>query len=63
VTRKVKERDGGVFDISASKRLTDSDLESPTIFDCELGIKETEYKRKKSLVYYPGKIFKFTPLF
>jgi hypothetical protein len=45
----------GVFDISASKRISDRDLQNtPTIFECELGIKDTEYSRKKRIIYYPG---------
>jgi len=45
----------GVFDISASKRISDRELQNtPTIFECELGIKDTEYSRKKRIIYYPG---------
>jgi len=55
VKTNLKENDG-VFDISASKRIADRDLQNtPTIFECELGIKDTDYKRKKSIIYYPGK--------
>ncbi|XP_059488059.1 uncharacterized protein LOC132203911 isoform X2 [Neocloeon triangulifer] len=44
----------GVFDISASKRIADRELQNtPTIIECELGIKDTDYKRKKRIIYYP----------
>ncbi|XP_065344438.1 selection and upkeep of intraepithelial T-cells protein 2-like isoform X2 [Cloeon dipterum] len=44
----------GVFDISAKKLIADRDLQNtPTIIECELGIKDTDYKRKKRVIYYP----------
>ena len=44
----------GSYDIVASKVLQDSDLQTPTIFACELYIPEADYEIRKSVVYYPG---------
>ncbi|KAJ9588093.1 hypothetical protein L9F63_018544, partial [Diploptera punctata] len=46
----------GSYDIVASKVLQDSDLQTPTIFACELYIPEADYEIRKSVVYYPGYI-------
>jgi hypothetical protein len=55
VKLSLKENEG-VYDIVASKRIADRTLKNaPTIFECELGIRDTDYKRKKSVIYYPGK--------
>ncbi|GFG33451.1 hypothetical protein Cfor_03836, partial [Coptotermes formosanus] len=40
------------FDISATKILDSADVQTPTIFDCELKIPEAKYAVKKSVVYY-----------
>jgi hypothetical protein len=44
------------FDISATKILDGGDVQTPTMFDCELQIPEAKYTVKKSIVYYPGKL-------
>jgi hypothetical protein len=44
------------FDISATKILDSADVQTPTIFDCELKIPEAKYAVKKSVVYYAGKL-------
>ncbi|XP_063221887.1 uncharacterized protein LOC134530713 isoform X2 [Bacillus rossius redtenbacheri] len=44
----------GLFGINATKALRDDELQSPTMFDCELHIPDANYVVKKSLVYYPG---------
>ncbi|XP_075227587.1 uncharacterized protein LOC142328028 [Lycorma delicatula] len=46
----------GTFDVSANVLLSDEGLASPTVFSCELKIPNTEYVRKKNIVYYPGKM-------
>jgi hypothetical protein len=45
----------GSYDIVASKVVQDSDLQTPTVFACELRIPEAQYYVSKRLVYYPGK--------
>jgi hypothetical protein len=45
------------YDISATKIFEGRDLQTPTMFDCELRIPETDYVVRKSIVYYPGKLF------
>jgi hypothetical protein len=45
----------GSYDIVASKVVQDSDLQTPTVFACELRIPEAQYSVSKRLVYYPGK--------
>jgi hypothetical protein len=42
------------FDISATKILDGGDVQTPTMFDCELQIPEAKYAVRKSVVYYPG---------
>ena len=44
------------FDISATKTLDGGDVQTPTIFDCELQIPEAKYAVRKSVMYYPGKL-------
>lgn len=44
------------FDISATKILDDGDVQTATMFDCELQIPEAKYAVRKSVVYYPGKL-------
>lgn len=44
------------FDISATKILDGGDVQTPTMFDCELQIPEAKYAVRKSVVYYPGKL-------
>lgn len=44
----------GVYDIVATRVLEDVDMQSPTVFDCELRIPDANYLVKKSIVYYPG---------
>ena len=51
VTRSLK-----YFDISATKILDGGDVQTPTMFDCELQIPEAKYAVRKSIVYYPGKL-------
>ncbi|PSN52837.1 hypothetical protein C0J52_09679 [Blattella germanica] len=46
----------GSYDIVASKVVQDSDLQTPTVFACELRIPEANYAVRKSVVYYPGKL-------
>ncbi|GFG38349.1 hypothetical protein Cfor_10370, partial [Coptotermes formosanus] len=43
----------GSYDIVASKVMPESDLQTPTVFACELHIPEAEYSVSKSVVYYP----------
>lgn len=43
------------YDIVATKVVQDSDLETPTVFACELRIPDTQYAVSKSVIYYPGK--------
>jgi len=45
----------GSYDIVARKVVQDSDLETPTVFACELRIPEADYTVTKNVVYYPGK--------
>jgi hypothetical protein len=45
----------GSYDIVARRVVQDSDLETPTVFACELRIPEAQYSVSKSVVYYPGK--------
>jgi hypothetical protein len=45
----------GSYDIVARRVVQDSDLETPTVFACELRIPEANYAVTKSVVYYPGK--------
>jgi hypothetical protein len=45
----------GSYDIVASKVVQASDLQTPTVFACELQIPEAHYHVTKRLVYYPGK--------
>jgi hypothetical protein len=45
----------GSYDIVARRVVQDSDLETPTVFACELRIPEANYAVMKSVVYYPGK--------
>ncbi|XP_021917417.1 uncharacterized protein LOC110828738 isoform X3 [Zootermopsis nevadensis] len=42
------------YDIVATKVVQDSDLETPTVFACELRIPDTQYAVSKSVIYYPG---------
>jgi hypothetical protein len=44
----------GSYDIVASRVVQDSDLETPTVFTCELRIPDANYAVTKSVVYYPG---------
>ena len=44
----------GQYDISATALLRDQDLDTPTVFYCELRIPETTYAKRKSIIYYPG---------
>lgn len=44
----------GQYDISATALLHDDDLDTPTVFYCELRIPDTTYAKRKSIVYYPG---------
>jgi hypothetical protein len=44
------------FDISATKIFDGGDVQTPTMFDCELQIPEAKYAIRKSIVYYPGKL-------
>nr|CAD7397726.1 unnamed protein product [Timema cristinae] len=46
---------GGEYDIIAYKVIQDEDLQSSTVFDCELRIPEANYVVRKSIVYYTGK--------
>jgi hypothetical protein len=52
VTRSHKD-----FDISATKVFDGGDVQTPTMFDCELQIPEAKYAVRKSIVYIPGKLF------
>jgi hypothetical protein len=45
----------GSYDIVARRVVQDSDLETPTVFACELRIPEVDYTVTKLVVYYPGK--------
>jgi hypothetical protein len=45
----------GSYDIVARRVVQDSDLETPTVFTCELRIPDANYAVTKSVVYYPGK--------
>jgi len=45
----------GSYDIVASTVMPESDLQTPTVFACELHIPEAQYSVSKSVVYYPGK--------
>jgi hypothetical protein len=45
----------GSYDIVASTVISESDLQTPTVFSCELHTPEAQYSVSKSLVYYPGK--------
>nr|CAD7259832.1 unnamed protein product [Timema shepardi] len=45
---------GGEYDIIAYKVIQDEDLQSSTVFDCELRIPEANYVVRKSIVYYTG---------
>ncbi|PSN43060.1 hypothetical protein C0J52_11461 [Blattella germanica] len=42
------------FDISATKILEGRDIQTTTMFDCELRIPEANYAVRKSIVYYPA---------
>jgi hypothetical protein len=42
------------YDISATKVLESRDVQTPTMFDCELRIPEANYAVRRSIVYYPG---------
>ncbi|XP_021917420.1 uncharacterized protein LOC110828741 isoform X2 [Zootermopsis nevadensis] len=42
------------YDIVATKLMPDDDLDTPTVFACELRIPEASYEVTKSVVYYPG---------
>lgn len=44
----------GSYDIVARRVVQDSDLETPTVFTCELRIPDANYAVTKSVVYYPG---------
>lgn len=44
----------GSYDIVARRVVQDSDLETPTVFTCELRVPEANYAVTKSVVYYPG---------
>nr|CAD7262096.1 unnamed protein product [Timema shepardi] len=44
----------GVYDIKATKIIEYDDLQSTTMFDCELRIPEANYVVRKSIVYYPA---------
>jgi hypothetical protein len=45
------------YDISATKVLDSRDVQTPTMFDCELRIPEANYAVRRSIVYYPGEHF------
>ncbi|XP_047115737.1 uncharacterized protein LOC124795700 [Schistocerca piceifrons] len=45
---------GAAYEVRASAHVEDSNLESPTIFGCEMHIPGTTYVTRKTLVYYPG---------
>ncbi|XP_063221875.1 uncharacterized protein LOC134530706 [Bacillus rossius redtenbacheri] len=45
---------GGSYDITAYKVLRDEDLQSPTLFDCELRIPDANYRVSKTVVYRTG---------
>jgi hypothetical protein len=45
----------GSYDIVARTVMPESDLQTPTVFACELHIPEAQYSVSKSVVYYPGK--------
>ncbi|KAJ9582120.1 hypothetical protein L9F63_003534, partial [Diploptera punctata] len=47
------------YDISATKILEDREIQTTTIFDCELRIPEANYAVRKSIIYYPGKSSSF----
>jgi hypothetical protein len=44
------------FNISATKTVDGGEVQTPTIFDCELQIPEANYVVRKSIVYYPGRL-------
>jgi hypothetical protein len=46
----------GSYDIVASRVVLDNDLDTPTVFSCEMRIPEVSYSVTKNIVYYPGKI-------
>jgi len=45
----------GSYDIVARTVMPESDLQTPTVFACELHIPEAQYSVSKSVVCYPGK--------
>jgi hypothetical protein len=45
----------GSYDIVARTVVQDSDLDTPTVFTCELRIPEANYGVTKRVFYYPGK--------
>ncbi|XP_065219906.1 uncharacterized protein LOC135845344 [Planococcus citri] len=42
------------YDVTAYVLIPDTDLSSPTTFDCDLQIPNTPYSNKKTMQYYPG---------
>jgi hypothetical protein len=42
------------YDISATKVLESREVQTPTMFDCELRIPDANYAVRRSIVYYPG---------
>jgi hypothetical protein len=44
------------FDISATKILDGGDVQTPTMFACELQIPEAKYNVRETILYYPGKL-------
>ncbi|RZF43638.1 hypothetical protein LSTR_LSTR009235, partial [Laodelphax striatellus] len=53
VTYDSRQRNGA-YDVAASTRLQDEELNTTATINCELTIPGTEYHRKKSIVYHPG---------
>lgn len=43
-----------LYDVITTALIHDSELNSPTTFDCELVIPNTPYTKRKTLHYYPG---------
>ncbi|XP_023705436.1 uncharacterized protein LOC111863396 isoform X2 [Cryptotermes secundus] len=42
------------YDISATKVLESREMQTDTMFDCELRIPEANYAVRRSIMYYPG---------
>ncbi|XP_075227710.1 uncharacterized protein LOC142328097 isoform X2 [Lycorma delicatula] len=59
VTLDSRQRDGA-YDVAASTRLQDEELNTTAVIDCELLIPGTDYQKRKTITYHPGQALAWT---